>query len=29
VRAAVRTGMVTVERYDSYVQLLDELEAAP
>jgi len=29
VRAAVRTGAVTVERYDSYVQLLEELEAAP
>jgi ribosome biogenesis GTPase len=29
VREAVRTGGVAVERYDSYVQLLEELEGAP
>lgn len=29
VREGVRAGVVSVERYDSYVQLLEELEAAP
>ncbi|MGE5098497.1 MAG: ribosome small subunit-dependent GTPase A [Deltaproteobacteria bacterium] len=29
VREAVGTGVVSAERYDSYVQLLEELEAAP
>jgi ribosome biogenesis GTPase len=29
VRDAVRTGAVTVERYDSYAHLLEELEGAP
>jgi ribosome biogenesis GTPase / thiamine phosphate phosphatase len=29
VREGVRTGVVSAERYDSYVKLLEELEAAP
>jgi putative ribosome biogenesis GTPase RsgA len=29
VRDAVRTGGMTVERYDSYAHLLEELEGTP